>query len=136
MKNKIQVHIDWTETNYSAPTEGPEVGGVVVDTHTNLNALLESFKETMDFHIGGLSQGDAPDWLLTGDYEFEYNYTTAALLHKFEGILTRSALSKVTGINQRQLGHYATGHRKPRPAQRKKIVEGIRRIGEEFLSVE
>jgi len=58
-----------------------------------------------------------------------------ALLHYFEGVLTRSALSRVTGINERQLGHYIIGHRKPRPEQRKKIVEGIHRIGKEINSV-
>lgn len=135
MKNKIKVSIGWTETNYSGIAEGPEVGGVVIDTHTDHNMLLKSFKETMEFHVEGLDKGDVPAWLLSGDYELEYHYTTAALLHKYEGILTRSALAKVTGINQRQLGHYATGHRKPRPAQRQKIVDAIRRIGEEFISV-
>jgi len=37
--------------------------------------------------------------------------------------------------NERQLGHYATGHRNPRPAQRKKIIDGIHKIGTEFNSV-
>jgi len=33
------------------------------------------------------------------------------------------------------MGHYITGHRKPRSEQRNKIVEGIRRIGKEINSV-
>ena len=56
-------------------------------------------------------------------------------LHYFNGILTRSALARVTGINERLLGHYATGHRNPRPAQRQKIIDGIHKIGAEFNAV-
>ena len=62
-------------------------------------------------------------------------FSIRALLHYFEGVLTRSAVSRVTGINERQLGHYITGHRKPRPEQRKKIVEGLHRISKEINSV-
>ena len=35
------------------------------------------------------------------------------------------ALEKLTGINQKQLHHYATGLRKPREAQRKKIETAL-----------
>ncbi|TAL61572.1 MAG: hypothetical protein EPN88_14625 [Bacteroidetes bacterium] len=73
--------------------------------------------------------------VLQGKYRLDFVLNVRALLHYFEGVLTRSALSRVTGINERQLGHYITGHRKPRPEQRKKIVEGIRRIGKEINSV-
>ena len=66
---------------------------------------------------------------------FEFEMNIRALLHYFDGILTRSALARVTGINERQLGHYTTGHRNPRPAQRIKIIEGIHKIGTEFNSV-
>ena len=76
---------------------------------------------------------NVPAWV--NDYEVEYELEVSALLQYLDGILTRSALSRVTGINERQLGHYATGHRKPRAKQREKIINGIRRIGEEFLSV-
>ena len=53
----------------------------------------------------------------------------------YDGILTRAALAKVTGINQRQLGHYAQGIRTPRPQQREKIIQGFHKLGQEFLSV-
>ena len=84
---------------------------------------------TMEF------SGLFPEWLTPNPYKLEFEMNTQALLHYFEGILTRSALSRVTGINERQLGHYATGHRNPRPAQRMKIIEGIHQIGREFNSV-
>ena len=32
---------------------------------------------------------------------------------------------KGDGINERQIGHYTSGHRTPRPQQREKIITGI-----------
>jgi hypothetical protein len=79
--------------------------------------------------------GDEIPEALKGEYNLEFALNIRAILHYFDGILTRSALSRVTGINERQLGHYVTGYRKPRPEQHKKIVEGIRQIGKEINSV-
>ena len=45
------------------------------------------------------------------------------------------ALSRITGINYRQLWHYASGMCKPRPAQRKRIEDGLHRLGHELLSI-
>jgi hypothetical protein len=79
--------------------------------------------------------GDLIPALLQKKYRLDFVLNVRALLHYFDGVLTRSALSRVTGINERQLGHYITGHRKPRPEHRNKIVEGIHRIGKEINSV-
>ncbi|MCF8370560.1 MAG: hypothetical protein K9H64_02985 [Bacteroidales bacterium] len=43
------------------------------------------------------------------------------------GILSNSALERLTGINQKQMQHYASGLRKPREAQRQK---NNKRIGQ------
>jgi hypothetical protein len=39
-------------------------------------------------------------------------------------------------INQHQLSHYANGIKKPRPEQRRRIVEGLHKIGRELIAVE
>jgi hypothetical protein len=44
-------------------------------------------------------------------------------------------LSRITGINQRLLGHYMTRYRVPRPAQRRKIINGLHTIGNELTAV-
>ena len=46
------------------------------------------------------------------------------------------AFEKITGINQKLIHHYATGLKKPREAQRKKIEEGLHALGRELLSIE
>ena len=129
---KIKVQVSWLD-NYGAGTE--EIPGCVA-THKTLEGVIKAYTESVKWHLDAMrADGDEIPEVLQGDYELEFEMNTRALLHYFEGILTRSALARVTGINERQLGHYATGHRNPRPAQRKKIIEGIHRIGAEFNSV-
>jgi len=130
------VLISWSGDNYSAGT-GDNVGGVVLATGKTLEDVKEKFISAFDFHVEGcLADGDdLSEDIKTGAYEFEYTLQVSALLHSLDGILTRSALARVTGINERQLGHYATGHSTPRPAQREKIIKGIHRIGSDFVNV-
>jgi hypothetical protein len=47
-----------------------------------------------------------------------------------------AAISRASGINQHQLSHYANGIKKPRPAQRRRILDGIHKIGRELMAVE
>jgi len=128
----IIVNIDW-EDNYGAYSE--DVSGCVA-THKSLEGVKQAYTEALKLHLEGLHRdNDEIPAVLHGKYKFDFVLNVRALLHYFEGILTRSALSRITGINERQLGHYITGHRKPRPEQRKKIVEGLHRIGKEINSV-
>ena len=131
---KIKVLVGWEEKDYSAVAE---VNGVVVVTHKNFEMLKEEFAQALAFHIEeSIKDGDElPQALKEGDYTLEYELQISALLHIYDGILTRAALAKVTGINQRQLGHYAQGIRTPRPQQREKIIQGFHKLGREFLSV-
>lgn len=130
----IKVLVGWEDKNYSAVAE---CNGVVVVTHKDFEMLKKEFTEAFAFHISESAKDGDPisPALLNGDYTLEYELQTSALLHIFDGVLTRSALSKVTGINERQLGHYAQGIRTPRPQQREKIVQGIHQLGRQFLSV-
>ena len=129
---KIKVLIGWMN-NYGAGSN--DVPGCVA-THKTLDGVKKAYTESLKWHLEALvADGDEIPELLQSDYQLEFEMNTQALLHYFDGILTRSALSRVTGINERQLGHYATGHRNPRPAQRQRIIEGIHKIGADFNSV-
>ena len=130
----IKVLVGWEDKNYSAVAE---CNGVVVATHKDFEKLKKEFTEAFAFHINESAKDGDPisPALLNGDYTLEYELQTSALLHIFDGVLTRAALYKVTGINERQLGHYAQGIRTPRPQQREKIVQGIHQLGRQFLSV-
>lgn len=134
---KIRVDVAWCEKNFSA-TLGENVPGAVVFTAKTFEELKRETKDTLEFHIEGMQlDGDeVPQWIVDGDYEFEYNFiNTAALIRSCEPYTSIAAISRATGINQHQLSHYANGLKKPRPQQRQRIVEGIHKIGRELLSV-
>jgi hypothetical protein len=59
-----------------------------------------------------------------------------SLLNYYKGIFTNDALERITGINQKQLQHYASGYRKPREAQVKKIQTVLHQLGGELMSIE
>ena len=134
---KIQVKIGWSGNNYSCVAEDKVLNGIVVVTNKTLEGLKKDFKESLQFHIEGcIHSGDKfPEWLLTENYEIEYITETSALLHSLDGILTRSAIARVSGINERQIGHYASGIRTPRKIQRNKIINAIHTISKELSNV-
>ncbi len=134
---KIRVDVQWCDKNFGASL-GENVPGAVVVTAKTYEQLLNDVPESLRFHVEGmLADGDdVPQWLRNGDYELEYNLVdTATMLHAFEPLLSLAAISRVTGINQHQLSHYANGLKQPRPQQRQRIVDGIHKIGRELLAV-
>lgn len=134
---KIIVKIGWSGNNYSCVTEDNRLNGIVIATDKKLDVLKSNFRESLLFHIEGcVRSGDKlPEWLINGEYEFDYKLEVSALLHSLDGIVTRSAIARVTGINERQIGHYALGIRNPRPEKRQQIIEGIHTIGSNLISV-
>ena len=134
---KIKVLISWSGDNYCADSADENINGAVLASNSTFDGVKKEFESALKFHVEGcLFDGDIlPEWLKIGDYEFEYILETSALLHRLDGILTRSAIARVTGINERQLGHYASGLRKPRPDKRKQIINGIHQISRELALV-
>lgn len=134
---KIRIDVAWCEKNFSAAL-GEIVPGAVVFTAKTFEELKKEARASMEFHIEGLLEdGDeVPQWIIDGDYEFDYHFiNTAALIRSCEPFTSIAAISRATGINQHQLSHYANGLKNPRPQQRQRIVEGIHKIGRELLSV-
>ena len=127
---KIIVNIVWND-NYGAYSD--EVPGCVA-THSTIKGVKEAFVSALQFHIEGSETDELPD-CLKKDFELEFELSVSALLHHYDKILTRAAISRVTGINQRQLGHYLSGYRNPRRDKRDIIIAGLHKIGNELLSI-
>jgi|SRR6218665_969640 len=73
---------------------------------------------------------------LNKEYQLVYKFDTESLLKYYKGIFTNSAFEKLTGINQRQIQHYASGLKKPRATQTKKIETALHDLGRELMAVE
>jgi predicted RNase H-like HicB family nuclease len=70
--------------------------------------------------------------ILKGQYEIEYTYDTPSFLNYYAKILSKSGLEQVTGINQKQLGHYANGNKTPKAQTIKKIEYSLHHFGKEL----
>jgi predicted RNase H-like HicB family nuclease len=133
MKAKtVKVLIDWDE-NYGAVSEA--MPGCVA-TDKTVEGVEKAYASALEFHLDGMRKdGDNIPDIFKGTYQLEFELSAQALLHRFDGILTRAALSRITGINEKLLGHYMSGYRTPRPARRQKIVEGMHKVGHELLEI-
>ncbi len=129
---KIKVNIDWVEKNYGASSN--DVLGCVATAKT-IEDIKKEYADTLEFHIEGCEPGELSDDLLNGNYTLEFNLSFRAMLNYYKDFVSLSAISKITGINQRQLGHYVQGIKNPRPEQQKRIIDGLRRLGQELINI-
>lgn len=128
----INVIIEKSSDHYSAYAEnidgiygaGDSIEEVKSSIHDGIESILNYFK---------------PEQIpaeLKGEYELTYSYDVQSFLEYYDHILSRAALSRLTGINEKQLGHYMQGVHKPRKANVRKIQEALHRLGNELISVE
>jgi predicted RNase H-like HicB family nuclease len=130
---KVIVDIYYTGNNYCA--YAPILPGCV-STAATLSEIKKNIKEAIEFHVESSIEDNSPiPEIFKGEYLLEFKISTEALLNAYSEIFTKAALSRITGINERQLWHYASGMRKPRPAQRKRIEDGLHRLGAELLTI-
>lgn len=133
---EIKVEIYWEDKNYSCAWGDPTFG-VVMCTAKDIETLKSEFESSLKSQIDDmLADGEeVPEALASGDYEVSYTLAISALLRQAEHYTTLTAIAAATGINQKQIHHYASNVKKPRPAQAQRIVEGIRQIGRSLLAV-
>lgn len=130
---KIIINVDYTG-NFAAAPANEDIA--CITTARSLPELKQNMEEALRWHIESMREdGDPVPAEFEGEWDLEWNLSVRALLHYTEGVVTKSALAKVTGINQQQLTHYASGYRKPRPAMRAKIIEGLHAISSQLAAI-
>ncbi len=134
--HRLKIEVSWTGKNFCCAWSDEDAGSVVATAKT-LRKLKEDFEQSLKWHIEGcVADGDIlPEYLVNGNYELEYELDTAALLRDAETYTTMAAISRASGINQKQLSHYANGIKQPRPMQRARIIAGLHVIGSQILSL-
>lgn len=68
--------------------------------------------------------------------EFSYHYDMASFLSYYGKILSLAGLERLTGVNQGQLSHYVTGHRKPSKKTAEKIEKKLHQFADDIRQVE
>lgn len=128
---EIKIIIEKSTDSYGAYSENvPGIYGAGDTVKECKQSILDAIETVKTFDDDQIPE------ILKGSYEITYKFDTASLLDYYKGVFTLSALGRITGINERQLQHYSTGLKKPRPAQREKIENALHNLGEELLSVE
>jgi predicted RNase H-like HicB family nuclease len=73
--------------------------------------------------------------ILQGEYKIEYHFDVPSFLKHYSTIFTKSALQRMTGINQTQLTHYVSGFRKPSAKTINKLDTAICGLTKELSQV-
>ncbi len=95
--------------------------------------MLETIRITKD-EVGKGKAAFWPEWL-DGEYSLEYKFDIADFLRHYAGIITPTALGRLSGINPKQIWNYMHGVAKPRKKQIAKLQAGLHRLGEELTSI-
>jgi predicted RNase H-like HicB family nuclease len=131
---KLIVRVGKTPKGYSACVD--LLPGLILAVTGDFAKFKRELVESIDFHLEGMKEdGDPYPAIFDGEYEFEYEFDIESLLYCYGNIFAKSALERLTGINQKQIGHYAKGRSKPRPAQERKIKKALHELGEELAAI-
>lgn len=133
MSHTLTVIIEHAGNNFSAyvsDVDGIAVsGGSIDDIKSSAIKAIDDYVQTCrEFDV------EVPE-VLQSEYEILFEIDVCSFLRIYEKIFTKAGLERLTGINQKQLWHYANGTSKPRPAQRQKIEKGLHRLGNELISL-
>ena len=137
---KIVMIIEKSRNHYGAYAENGDgiyaAGNTIEEVQADTEQAIELIKNE-------LPQDQWPS-ALRGEYELVWKFDSDGTWTEdslsIEGItmqmsvsgdiLTLTGLQRITGINSKQLSHYATGYRKPSPKTVSRIQDGITRFAE------
>ncbi|MDR0657389.1 MAG: antitoxin HicB [Mediterranea sp.] len=133
MATLIKVIIERVENNYSAYLDG--VDGIVA-TGSSVDEIKNNISDAISYFVEECKElGCEVPEELQGDYELVFKMDVESLLDFYSTIFSKAGLERITGINQKQLWHYASGGRKPRQEQVLKLEKALHKLGEELLSI-
>lgn len=69
------------------------------------------------------------------EISISFKYDIPSFLQEYSYAFSLAGLERITGVNQKQLGHYISGYRKPSPRTAKKIESKIHAFARELTAV-
>ena len=131
-KKEIKIIIERSDDSYSSYAQNvPGIYGQGDSVDEAKQSALTGIELLKKYN----EDDNIPD-ILKGDYEIVFKFDVESFLNFYKKTITNAALERLTGINQKQFQHYASGLKKPRPAQVKKIETAMHRLGKELISME
>lgn len=132
----LTINTSKTPSGYSASCD--LIPGWVVAYEGDFDGFEQYVLESIDFYVECCREDNVeyPKVLDLGDdVQLRYKFDVQSLLNHYQNIFSLAALQSITGINQRQLWHYAAGRSKPRPKQAEKLVGALNHLGKELVSL-
>lgn len=131
----LTINTSKTPSGYSASCD--IIPGWIVAYEGDFDGFEAYVRESIDFYVDCCRADgtDFPAILAEKDLTIRYRFDVQSLLSHYQNIFSLAALQSITGINQRQLWHYAAGRSKPRPRQAEKIVGALNRLGKELVAL-
>lgn len=127
---KIIINIGASKNHFGAYAENcPGIYGAGNTVQKAKENVLEGLRLFIEHR-----QDDLPD-ILKSEYEIEYHFDIPSFLTYYSGIFTKAALERITGINQKQLFHYASGLRKPSEKTKRKLDKAIHQFTEDLSQI-
>ena len=99
-------------------------------------AAVEELRETLRLvkEDGKQAALFYPDWL-DEDFALQVHWDVETMLRYYSGIITPTALGKLSGIHPKQLWSYMHGKSKPRKGQVARIENAVHQLGQQLLSI-
>lgn len=128
----VEVIVEHAGNNLSAYIEGAPV----ITVGNDVKEIEKNMKEAVELYLESCKEMNiAPVEILQGEFTLKFKIDAATFINYYSSIFTKAALSRITGINERQLWHYAAGVHKPRKQQLEKIQKGINALTEELSAI-
>ena len=128
----VEVIVEHAGDNLSAYIEGVPV----ITTGNDVKEIEKNMQEAVELYLESCREMSiAPVDVLQGEFTLRFKIDAATFINYYSNIFTKAALSRITGINERQLWHYAAGVHKPRKRQMEKIQKGINALTKELSAI-
>lgn len=130
---KVKVIIEWASDGTISATMEQDMFAGMGET---VEAAVNDVKEGVAFFIETAKEKGFPyKSYLDNDFEIELEYDAVSMLKYARQYMKDTKLAQLTGISAAQLGRYANGKDKPRPAQKRKIVEALHKFATPFYAI-
>lgn len=120
---RIKMTVEKTRTGYSAFAEDLPV----YTTGKDLESLKAQILEALNLYFE-----DAGRIITEKDLTIQLDLPQFFSFYK---VINAKALSERIGMNQSLLAQYIKGHKTPSAAQTRRILNGIRKVGQELASI-
>lgn len=115
------IYLDTEGLNYHIIGDGKTVEEAMDDFHNSYEEMGEHFEEN------GLEFTEC---------EFVFSYDMASFLNYYSRVISLAGLGRLTGVNEKQLGHYLSGHRTPGKKTKEKIERKLKEFAEDLRQVD